>query len=671
MHNYGSFFLFLNRKEFLPMPELKQIFKKFKPNSEFTITFIVFGYLMVIYTILRLFFFIINHDFFTDVNSSEILRAFIVGLRFDISAIIILNLPLLILFNLPANITIYKSYKAFLLILFCLLNLIGITLNIADFGYYPTIQRRLMYEPYTAVADTIQMLPGLFINYMGLMLGFIISSGLFVFISYKFLSKLIGYSKSKFSFVKSALFFVVLILLAIIGIRGGLQVKPIRNNNAFISDNRPLGYLVLNSTYTVLNSYFQYTLEDYNFMKNEEAFLIARQMVKAGNEEMLDSKFPFLRKRTGNGSGNKKNVVLFIMESWSAQFIGSISKTKTVTPFFDELAKQGILFNNFFASGQRSIEAVPSILASMPAIFQKSIIGSRSEMIKIRGLGSILNEHGYKTSFHHGAEYGSMGFDAFLKSIGFTDYYSKDEFDNYESKFDDGSWGIYDEPFFLDAAKKINGFNKPFCSVIFSLSSHDPYKLPQDKKALFNEFKDDTPFQKSMRYADYSLKTFFEYAKKQNWFNNTIFIITADHTLYTARNDIYSSFNVPLLIYSPQNLQPKLIEQVGTHIDILPTILDLLNISTVHSSMGRSLFDSNTKGFGIMTFFPTFLMFSDTNIYVDDFDKKREFYIDFRSTKAENNELGKHIDRENEMNKLLRAFIQSATYAINKDFLYK
>ncbi|MEW6655236.1 MAG: LTA synthase family protein, partial [Bacteroidota bacterium] len=320
------------------------------------------------------------------------------------------------------------------------------------------------------------------------------------------------------------------------------------------------------------------------------------------------------------------------MESWSAEYIGSISGLESSAPFFDSLANKGTLFTNFLANGQRSIEAVPSILASLPAVFPSSIIGSRVEINKIRGLGSILLEHGYTTSFHHGAASGSMGFDAFVPSAGFLNYYSKSEFTNYADSLFDGAWGIFDEPFFLDAANKINQFNEPFCTVIFSLSPHDPFKIPNNRKPLFDKYKNGTDFQAAMRYSDFSIQKFFEFAEKQNWYKNTVFIITGDHTFYTARNDIFSSFHIPLLIFDPADLSRKRNSKVGTHVDILPTILDLLNIPTVHASMGRSLLDEKLKGFGAMTFFPNFLFFDDKSVYLDDFEKRKEFYANYKFT---------------------------------------
>jgi len=634
-------------------------------------TFWLFIFMLSIYSLLRIGFYVVNQDFYLDASAYEILDAFFAGIRFDIAALLMLNLPIIILFNLPIKFEKVKFSGIIFFILFCLLNLLGIGLNIADYAYYPTIQRRLLFEPYTEIPDLIRMVPGLFKNYTPLIIGFLAGLAAFILLSLNVVKLISKRLKQNFSYLSSSIFLVVIIMLTIIGIRGGLQLKPLRQTNAFFSDNRPLGYLVLNSTYTVIRCYFQYTFPEYNFYSQEESSQIIQELLKSNDEEMLDKNYPFLRIKKPVEAFQKKNVVLFIMESWSAEYIGSITGWESDTPFFDSLARKSILYTNFLANGQRSIEAVPSILASLPAVFPSSIIGSRAEINKIRGLGSILNEHGYTTSFHHGAAKGSMGFDAFVPSAGFLNYFGKEEFVGYADSLYDGVWGIFDEPFFLDAAMKMNSFKSPFCSVIFSLSSHDPFKIPHNRKDLFSKYKSKTDFQIAMRYSDFSLSKFFEYAQKQSWYNNTIFIITADHTIYTARNDVFSSFHIPLLIFDPSNEIRKVDAKMGTHVDILPTIIDLLHVPTIHASMGKSLLDDSLPGFGATTFYPTFLFFNDSSLYVDDFEKRREFYPSFRATSAKNNSFKSNMNESDEMQRKLKAYVQAASRAVNQDFIYK
>ncbi|KAF0152442.1 MAG: putative sulfatase [Ignavibacteria bacterium] len=628
-------------------------------------------FMLAVYTALRAGFFLYNSDFYQDVPAHQILYAFVSGIRFDIAALMMINLPVLILYNMPIRLNKVRLNSHFFFVFFCFLNLLGIGLNIADYAYYPTIQRRLLFEPFTETLDLIRMFPGLFKNYAQLILAFFLFASLFVWIALKVCKLVEKKIFTQFSYWRASVSLVLIMLLAVTGIRGGLQLKPIRQTNAFFSDSKPLGYLALNSTYTVIRCYFQYTFPDYNFYTNDESSSIVSKLIKSDDEEMLNKEYPFLRIKKPNQPMERKNIVVFIMESWSAEYIGSISGLESSTPFFDSIAKKGILYTNFLANGQRSIEAVPSILASLPAVFPSSIIGSRVEINKIRGLGSILLEHGYTTSFHHGAASGSMGFDAFVPSAGFLNYYSKSEFTNYADSLYDGAWGIFDEPFFLDAGNKINQFKEPFCSVIFSLSPHDPFKIPENRKQLFAEYKQETAFQAAMRYSDFSIQKFFEFAEKQHWYNNTVFVITGDHTFYTARNDIFSSFHIPLLIFDPAKSVSKKETKIGTHVDILPTILDLLHIPTVHSSMGRSLLDEKLSGFGAMTFYPNFLYFDDKSVYLDDFEKRKEFYKSYKSTDSKYNSYLRNKNESKEMERKLKAYVQATSKAVNHDLIYK
>jgi phosphoglycerol transferase MdoB-like AlkP superfamily enzyme len=639
--------------------------------SRVKINTILFLFLITLYLLIRLIFYFVNWEYFQDISSVEVLTSFLVGIKFDISAILMLNLPVILLFNLPINLLKYKWVRVTLFSIFCFLNILALSLNFADLGYYPTIQKRLSYEPYTLLPDIIGMLPGLINNYFILIFAFILTSVVFIIVTLKLVKLVKDRSAHKFSFVKSVVWFILIVVLMIIGIRGGIQLKPMRLTNAFFSEKKVLGYLTLNTTYTVLRSYFQYTLPEYEFMPKQKADSITVAMVKSENEKSTDTNFIFMRKNIGHDQFVKKNIVIFIMESWSAKFIGSITGEKTFTPFFDSLARNGILFTNFMASGLRSIEAVPSILASIPSVFPQSLIGSRSEISTIRGLGSILLEQNYTTSFHYGARLGSMGFDGYVPSAGFKENFSKNDFTNYADSVDDGTWGIFDEPYFLNTAEKINNFNQPFCSVIFSLTSHDPLKIPAYRKSLFEKFAGESDFEKVLRYSDFSLQQFFALAKSQDWFENTIFIITADHTIYTERNNLFEMFHIPLLIYSPKDIQPRIISDVGTHVDILPTVLDLLKITSTHASMGRSLLDSSTHPFAVEIVGPYYTFFDNQYLYLNNFDNSAELYDYHASNFPQNNSIKENKAKAEEFSLKLKAYIQSVTKAVNEDLIYK
>ncbi len=628
------------------------------------------GILMLLYSLLRLGFYLVNLDFFTDVSSSEIIAAFWHGLRFDLSALILVNVPPLLLYNLPGNLFRWKWYRAVVFVFFCLVNIIGLLLNLADYGYFPMIQRRLLYEPYTMLPDLVRMAPGVLIRYWPLTLVFVLLSSAFV-VGFARLFARMHRIPENTGWKIRLVSLTVLIVFSVIGIRGGLQLKPIRQANAFFSPHLSVGYLCLNSTYTVFRSLFQKKLPGIHLLPEAEVRRVIARMVRQADETMIDSQYVFLREKEPVESPRRFNVVVFIMENWTAEYISAISGRPTVTPFFDSLATGGALFTNFLADGRRSIEAVPSVLASVPGLYDVSIIGSKAEMDKFRGLGSILLQYGYTTSFHHGARTGSMGFDGFARLAGFTNYYGREDFPDISDSVDDGMWGIIDEPFFLDAGRRMDDFGTPFCAVVFSLSSHDPYYIPAHRQQVIPRVPGESEFARSMRYSDFSLGRFFRYARSKPWFDSTIFVITGDHTLFTARNNMYSSFHVPCLIYCPALVPPQVISKVGQHVDILPTILDLLRLPVRHASMGRSLFDNDRPRYAFEKYGPEYAVFSDRFVLVNNLERDAGLFAYQEDPFYRHNLLEQYPDRAGALRRILFAYVQAVTTAIAKDRVYR
>ena len=608
--------------------QFKPVFHKKILTKQLIISFAVIFGLMLVYSFLRLGFYINNINFFSGNSSGEIFNAFVNGLRFDIAAIFIINLPVLFLYNFPYAPVQKKWYQVIVIALFLIINLTALFTNIADYGYFETTQRRLMYEPYTMFGDIARLIPASIGFHYVLFIIFIAGAFVFVYTFLKLIRRLdkdIALNRKLFIEITSLL---LIAFITVTAIRGGFQLKPLRQANAFTSSSQALGYLTLNTTYNVVRSYFQPLLPDISRIPKSEADKYILEMLKDDNETIIDTQFVFMRKKYFPGQPRKLNVVIFIMESWSAKYSGSITGNKTYTPFFDSVSSHGLLFTNFFANGQRSIEAIPSILTSVPSIYNFSLIGSIAEINRFRGLGSILKEEGYITSFHHGASIGSMGFDGFSKIAGFTNYYGKEDFLDLPPSAFDGAWGIFDEPFFLETEKIISSYQEPFCSVIFSLSSHEPYKIPDDRLPLFEQFKDETEFERSLRYSDFCLQQFFEKASSKSWFANTLFVITADHTLYYTRDNFYSCFHTPLLLYTPSEIiTPGKNSMVTSHTGILPTILDVLQIPAVHSSMGISVFSPKSERYCFEKYGNDYCIIDSQYVLMNDLEHPPKLYL--------------------------------------------
>ncbi len=254
---------------------------------------------------------------------------------------------------------------------------------------------------------------------------------------------------------------------------------------------------------------------------------------------------------------------------------------------------QSIVYTNAIANGKTSINGIPSIIASMPSYLEDPYLNSIYSSNKIETLPNLLKQKGYTSVFYHGGTNGTMNFNSFAQLAGYDAYYGRTEYNN-DNDYD-GHWGIWDEPFLTKTVSEISKLKQPFFNSIFTLSSHNPYKVPEKYKGKFP--KGNEEIIQSIGYADYALKCFFRDAQKQAWFNNTLFVITPDHTA-TSSDPFYSNmigqYSIPIVFYK-KDLPSKKVEKTVQQIDILPTVLDYLNFDKPFYSHGKSMLTDNTQ----------------------------------------------------------------------------
>ena len=283
------------------------------------------------------------------------------------------------------------------------------------------------------------------------------------------------------------------------------------------------------------------------------------------------------------------NVCFILLESFGTVYCGPNSP-ESYTPFLDSLLAQSMFFEDAIANSRTSMDALPSVISSIPAYTNESFILSEYSANQFQGLPSILKEAGYYSAFFHGANNGSMRFDAFTSAAGFDAYYGRNEYPN-PSHFD-GNWGIEDHHMLSFAVDEMNRFKKPFFSMIFTLSSHHPYTIPTSFKSRVKHGPE--PLCATISYVDLALKEFWEKAKKQAWFKNTLFVFCADHVGPTKRWDRSSlewTYRIPIGFYHASMNLPKVKKgKMFQQIDIMPTIIDLLGMNTTYYSFGTSYF---------------------------------------------------------------------------------
>lgn len=381
-------------------------------------------------------------------------------------------------------------------------------------------------------------------------------------------------------FLYSVLTLCITTVLVVGGIRGDFKhsTRPINMVDATRFVTNPLqGNMVLNSTF----SFFR-TLNTNNF---KEVHFVDEKYIT----EYVQPYKVYDRKVE-----NRPNIVIFIVESFGREYSGAFNKDKNIkdyvsyTPFIDSLAGQSLIFPNTFANGRQSIHGMSSVLAGIPSLTD-AFTGSPYSNQKIQSIVSVCNDLGYDTSFYHGAPNGSMGFLGFGNILGFKHYFGKTEY-NHDEDFD-GMWAIWDEPFLQYFAKNV-GKKQPFMTTVFTASSHHPFKIPAKYNGKFKKGK--IEMHEPIQYTDYAIKKYFETAKKQPWFNNTIFVFTGDHTnqvYYSEYERAMNRYAVPLIFYSPnpayqlKGVNPEIAQQA----DIYPTLADLIGYNKPIRSWGRSL----------------------------------------------------------------------------------
>lgn len=534
--------------------------------------------LLVMYQIARLVFYFSNFNTFREAG----LREFIGGLRFDLSAIFIINGLIILAVVIPGNFKYGKSYQRILKAAFFWINILFLASNFVDAEYYKFISRRSNFTLITASGmrgDMVRLGPVFLRDYWYLFVGFIAYAFLFWKLIPNFPKdashrdfkgtpslgkKLIPY----FSVLFSA-------FLIVVAARGGLQRKPIKVVDAIQYTDHSINMpLILNTPFSIVHSMKKKDdLKELSFFTEEEARKIYDPVITLENE----------------GEFDKKNIVLIILESFGHENVFLEFEGRKLTPFLDSLAENSRYFTNAYANGRKSIDAVPSTIISVPYLLDNAYIASPYATNEVEGFPQILKEEGYYTAFFHGAFNGSQNFMQFADLVGFDEYNGKDEYDRTDGE--DGVWGIFDEEFLQFMDRKLTSFPEPFFATVFTISSHNPYTIPERYKGKFP--KGDRLIHESISYSDYALKKFFETAKTQPWYENTVFIITPDHTSGDDKKGPYytnavGNYRIPLLIFDPSEQKingkdEKLIEQI----DVLPEILEYLGYSGKFFSFGN------------------------------------------------------------------------------------
>lgn len=597
-------------------------------------------YSTVFYSISRLLFLLFQWNSFNTITASN----FIGGIRFDLSAIFYTNLIIIIAHILPGNFKYKNGYQLGVKLLFFIINSIFLATNFIDFIYYDFTGKRSTYDLITASGMEQEiggLLPSFLKQYWYILILFIA----FIYAFWRFIPSKEFNFKTKASNIKKSVLqifiFIACIALSVVVGRGGLQSKPLRRVDAVkysITNNTPI---VLNTPFCILKT----------FNKKEQL-----KPLQYFSQNELAKLYSPVKKFEENTSFNKKNIVIIILESFGDENVSYSNPENGNTPFLDSLIQKSIYFENGFANGRVSIDALPSILTGIPSIIGEPFINSSYTFNNIVSLPLLLEKEGYHTAFFHGAFNGSQNFDQYAKVAGFNEYYGKDEYPF--SGHEDGKWGIFDEEYLNFFGKQTSTFKSPFLSCIFTISSHSPFVIPERYEGKFE--KGNTRFHESVGYTDYSLKKYFDYAKQQPWYNNTLFVITSDHCSYVKRkpsNSITHNYTIPIIFFEPSISHHKVIEKNMQQIDIFPSILDHLGYNKPFVSYGNT-YNSN-ENLVINLINNSYHVFIDDYYLIFDGSKVIEMYAFKTDVDLKQNLIDVEKEQCEQMELKIKAYLQS------------
>lgn len=522
---------------------------------------------------------------------------------FGLAAVCTILIPYMILVLIPSGVKWKRWYKIVCETLYFLPVSALVIAKCIDAVYFPFTYRLMSGElfAYLGIGGDMGNLTWLFIrDYWYVGVGILVSMAVFVFLCNRI--ELRQRTQKAFpgaGWVTMALGLAVVIVLA----RGGFG-KCISLKDAGNYVEPKYSALVVNSGYSILRTLCSEHLEEVNYMTDEEALALFNPEFESKG---MDGQWVALSdcEEHPDSLSDKvhyKNIVILMMESFSQEYMGCYNHglMPSRTPFLDSLAQHSKVFQGR-SNGKKSIESLAAVTASIPTLMEMPFTMSEYAQDSIVGLPQILSKYGFTSTFYHGGYNGTMAFDKFCERVGFDHYVGMDEYlaDGGDPKGYDNAWGIYDEPFLQYAVRKMGEVKQPFFNMLFSISSHHPYSIPEEHKGRFA--KGEKPLLPCIEYSDMALRKFFDEARKTDWYKNTLFIILADHPgtcIDPSFNNYQGWYSIPMIFYSPMDDFHSVSDDIVQQVDLMPTIVDYLYLEERFVCFGNSLFQREQGNLG-------------------------------------------------------------------------
>ncbi|GFM52647.1 LTA synthase family protein [Pseudomonas capsici] len=583
--------------------------------------------LMVMYTLLRIGLLVYNREMIGETPASTFIEALFNGMRFDLRLTIYLLIPLMLsLFSVRA-----MAARGFFRFWLTLVGSITLFLGLMEMDFYREFHQRLNGLVFQYVKEDPKTVLSM------LWYGFPVVRYLLAWALVTWLLSLVFKGidrvtrpRREFSvgsgsnraiapwYMRVGVFFVVLVI-AVISARGTLrQGPPLRWGDAYTTESNFANQLGLNGTLTLITAAKSRMSEDRDniwkaTLPQPEAQQVVRDMLLTSHDRLIDPNIAAVRRDFTPPVENTlpiRNVVVILMESFAGHSVGALGDKANITPYFDKLSKEGLLFDHFFSNGTHTHQGMFATMACFPNLPGFEYLMQTPEgSHKLSGLPQLLSAgRNYDDVYVYNGNFAWDNQSGFFSNQGMTNFVGREDFVN--PVFSDPTWGVSDQDMFDRGAEELkarqNG--KPFYALLQTLSNHTPYALPENlpvERVTGHGSLDE--HLTAMRYSDWALGQFFEKAKKEPYYKNTLFVVLGDHgfgnKMQLTEMDL-GRFNVPLLLIGP-GVQEKFGQRssiVGTQVDVVPTIMGRLGGQTRNQCWGRDLLNlpEGDKGFGVI-----------------------------------------------------------------------
>ena len=557
-------------------------------------SFIVFGrfflFWICFFFLDRTVFLIYFADSLSDISVNEIISTFFYALRLDASmAAYISALPLIIylilLFFPKLNFSslFAKAYTALLITIFSIIAAANLNLY-TEWG--TKINYRALDLAFNSTKEAIASTGSSPVLILITIIFSIMATGIFMS------RKLIDYSmpKNSIPIFKRAGIVIISLCLTFLLIRGGWQLSPVNQSMAYFSTNPMLNHAAVNTEWNLMQDIMnnKYGNDNpYKYYKRDEAKTILKELFGSKQKnplQILENKRP--------------NIVLIILESFTAELVGSLGGEKGISPNLDRLSNEGILFENIYAAAGRTDKGVTATISAFPSQAIRSIMKQNAKQEKLPGIAQDLAQNSYQTSFYYGGESEFFNMKSYILSHGYqklTDQHS------FNLKDMNSKWGAFDDKVFNKNLKDLDIAARPFFSTLLTLTNHEPFELPGE--ARFKGTNVENKFRSTSFYTDSCLGAYINEARKKEWYKNTLFIVIADHSHRLPGNITEfdpKRYRIPMLFFGDV-IKPEFkgirIKKYGNQTDLAATLLNQLNISDERYSWSKDLLNPQTPGF--------------------------------------------------------------------------